>query len=179
MATKPAASATTLPRPPRRIDIPPRKSENRKRALDDDVPPERIVHLLQTVKFEGSPKHKRFPHRFGLEPYRGVRGDETLCDAHAKFEPSDWPSIMPMLRRGLRAGLVGTNIWAVADNGWIYEGAVTNAVQSEYHGYPVRPSEAIASEIYRRFKLWADTHGTQLDKQAAANCAARYRLRNA
>jgi hypothetical protein len=167
-----------LQEPPRRIDIPPRNSGNRKRALDDHVPAERIAHLLQTVTYEGSSKHKRFPHRFKLPPFRGERGDATLCDAHAHFEPEDWPSIMPMIQRGLRAGLVGTNIWGVADNGWIFEGAVTNVTKSEYHGYPVRPSEPIAGEVYRRFRRWVDAQGSQRDKQAAANCAARYRFRD-
>jgi hypothetical protein len=82
-----------------------------------------------------------------------------------------------MIDRGLRAGLIGTNLWAVADDGWIFEGRITNADQVEYHGYPVRPSEAIAEPVYRRFKSWADLRGGPGDKQAAENCAALYKFR--
>ena len=53
----------------------------------------------------------------------------------------------------------------------------TNPAQADYHGYPVRPSEAIAAKIYARFREWADAHGTPADKQAAANCAAMYGFR--
>jgi hypothetical protein len=82
-----------------------------------------------------------------------------------------------MIDRGLRAGLIGTNLWTVADDGWIFEGRITNAVQVEYHGYPVRPGEAIAELVYRRFRSWADIAGDPADKQAAENCAALYRFR--
>lgn len=82
-----------------------------------------------------------------------------------------------MIERGLRAGLIGTNLWTVADDGWIFEGRVTNAVQAQYHGYPVRPAEAIAEPVYQRFKAWADAEGDAADKQAAENCAALYRFR--
>ena len=44
-----------------------------------------------------------------------------------------------MIRRGLQAGLIGKGcriIWAVADNGWIFEGRRTNVATNEYHGYP-------------------------------------------
>ena len=39
-----------------------------------------IERLLDTVHYEGSSKHKRHPHLFGLEPFNGERDDATLCD---------------------------------------------------------------------------------------------------
>ncbi len=127
--------------------------------------------------YKGSPKHKRNPRNFGLEPFQGDRGDATLCDVHANFQPADMPTIPALIKRGLRAGLLGTNLWTVGDDGWIFQGSLTNAVQSEYHGYPVRPSEAIAEPVYRRFRAWADAEGDDGDKLAACNCAALYRFR--
>jgi len=82
-----------------------------------------------------------------------------------------------MIDRGLRAKLIGTNLWAIADNGWIFEGRITNVTQVEYHGYPVRPNEPIAEPIYRRFNSWAEVEGDSADKQAAKNCAALYGFR--
>lgn len=168
---------STLRKPPRRTDIPPRNTDNNKRRLDAEVLPDRIALLRATVTYRGSPKHKRTPAAFGLPAFRGDRGDATLCDEHANFGPSDMASIQAMIDRGLRAGLIGTNLWAVADDGWIFEARVTNSVQAEYHGYPVRPAEPIAELIYRRFRAWADAQGNAADKLAADNCAALYRFR--
>ena len=82
-----------------------------------------------------------------------------------------------MIERGLRASLIGTNLWAVGDNGWIFEGRRTILGQAEYHGYPVLPSEPIAEPVYRRYRAWAAAHGTAADKQAAENCANLYRFK--
>jgi hypothetical protein len=88
-------------------------------------------------------------------------------------------AIPTMINRGLEAGLVGAKgiIWSVADNGWIFEARLTNIEQAEYHGYPVRPSEAIAERVYRRFVAWSQRNGSEIDRMAAANCKARYRFR--
>lgn len=166
-----------MKKPSKRPELPPRNADNNKRRLDPALPlPGRIAELLATVRYQGSPKHKRNAAAFGLEQFRGERGDATLCDEHANFQPKNMTAIPAMIERGLRAGLIGTNLWAISDDGWIFEGRVTNAVQAEYHGYPVRPAEAIAELVYRRFRAWADAHGTATDKQAADNCAALYRF---
>ncbi len=114
---------------------------------------------------------------FGLEPFRGDRGDATLCDYHADFKPADMADIPRLIERGLRARLIGTNLWTVGDSGWIFECCVTNAVKAEYHGYPVRPTEAIGEAVYRRFRAWAEAEGNEVDRRAADNCAALYRFR--
>lgn len=81
-----------------------------------------------------------------------------------------------MLKRGLQAGLVGENdiIWAVADDGWIYEARITNVIQNEYHGYPVRSTEPIAEMVCERFMDWAQNNGNQTALQAANNCKKLY-----
>ena len=166
-----------MKKPPKRSDIPPRNSDNNKRRLAPEVSPDRIAKLRGTVNYKGSAKHKRNPTIFGLEPFRGDRGDATLCDEHANFHPANMAAISTMIDRGLRAGLIGTNLWAIASDGWIFEGRLTNAAQSEYHGYPGRPAEAIAEPVYRRFKAWVEVDGDDADKRAAENCANLYRLR--
>ena len=84
--------------------------------------------MSNSVTYKGSPKHKKHPRRYGLSPFNGRRGDATLCDGCAGFLPSQMSSISAMIRRGLQAGLIGDGhriIWAVADNGWIFEGRQT------------------------------------------------------
>lgn len=84
-----------------------------------------------------------------------------------------------MIQRALQAGLVGENgiVWAVADNGWIYEARITNVGQSEYHGYPVRSTEPIAEMVYNRFRDWVEVHGNQMARQAVQQCRTRYGFR--
>lgn len=164
-------------RRPQPTDLPPRRSDNDKRRLLEDPPPALLTCLAAAVNYAGSSKHKRHPHLYGLPPFRGNRGDATLCDRHAGFQPEDMPTISRMLRRGIKSGLVGEEgriVWAVADDGWIFEFRQTNATQSEYHGYPLRPTEAIAAVIFRRFALWAQEQGARTDQSAVASCRRRY-----
>ena len=141
-------------RPAKRPNLPARRSNNDKRRLLADPDPDYIAQLRQDITYQGSSKHKQNPHLYGLTPFQGNRGDATLCDRDANFGPTHLRSIPRMIRRGLQAGLVGENgiIWAVADNGWIYEARITNVGQTEYHGYPVRSTEPIAEIVYKRFK---------------------------
>jgi hypothetical protein len=69
---------------------------------------------------------------------------------------------------------MGNEIWTVSDAGWIYECRVTNPIQAEYHGYPVRGSEAIGELVYRRFASWAHSHGGIREQGVAAQCKALY-----
>ena len=165
-----------MKKPAKRPATPPRRSNNDKRRLIPDPDPGRIEALQKSVKYRGYSKHKLKPQSYGLEPFRGRRGDATLCDRDANFRPEDLGSINDMIKRGLRAGLVGRNdlIWAIADNGWIYEARLTNVGQTEYHGYPVRASEPIADAVYRRFAEWAHTSGDHGARLAAENCKRRY-----
>jgi hypothetical protein len=174
-----------LKRPAHRPDLPPRDSDNEKRRLEPDPDPVRLQSLLQKAKYRGIARHKSAPRDFGiLDDSGGSRSDATLCDRDAGFSPSDVATIPDLIRRGITAGLVGHNwrpgiptiIWPVADNGWIFEGRITNRETAEYHGYPVRPSEAIASLVFKRFAKWAETNGTAADKRAAANCQVIYGL---
>lgn len=163
----------------RRPSMPARHSDNYKRRLLTAPSQEHLQGLQQKIRYVGSPKHKELPHLFGLEPFRGVRGDTTLCDRDAGFDSAAMQAIPAIINRGLAAGLVGTNdmIWGVADDGWIFEARPTNRSQAEYHGYPVRPSEAIARPVYERFARWAQQYGSCTDRQAAANCRQLYEFR--
>lgn len=139
-----------------------RSSENVKRRLCEPVPnAEELEILAGRARFECSAKHKKEPRAFGLEPAPSD-ADDTYCDAHAGFVPSDVVRIPALLRRGISAGLVGSNlkhgdptlIWSVDDNGWIYEGRITTPTQAVYHGYPLLPSDAFARKVIARYEKW-------------------------
>jgi hypothetical protein len=158
--------------------LPPRRSDNEKRKLYVNITALDVQVRYGTVSYKGSSKHKQNPHLFGLEPFRGRRGDRTLCDKHAGFSPEDMVRVPLLLQRALCARLVGSHMWTVDDNGWIYELAVTNPTSNEHHGYPLRPSEAIAETVFRHFQSWALENGSENDKAAASACRERYGFRS-
>lgn len=166
-----------MKKPKPRIDIPPRSNSNQKRKLHDIKPAAELAALFDGLAYEGSSKHKQNPHLFGLEPFCGDRGDRTLCDAHAKFGLSDRSRIPTLLDRARNASLVGNFVWTIDDNGWIYELAVTNREQKQYHGYPLRPNEAIAEKVFIRFRDWAALSGSEQDQAAARACERFYGFR--
>lgn len=171
-----------LRKPTSRPTLPARRSDNDKRRLHPSPDRLALAQLASRAVYNGISKHKAEPIKFGLPIYTGRRGDESLCDQHAGFEPGDWRTIPELLARGIAAGLIGrvegqgvpTMLWTISDQGWIFEARVTNAGLADYHGYPVRPSESIAEQVYRRFKDWALTRGGDADRLAVVNCRALY-----
>lgn len=169
-----------MKRPPARQAFGSRKSDNDKRRLATMLSHEFVSRLLTRVRYEPSAKHKRHPHLYGLDPFRGERGDASLCDEHADFRPDQMATIPDLIRRGIQAGLIGDTrriIWTVADDGWIYEARETNRDRHEFHGYPVRVNEAIAAPVCLRFLAWAEALGSHLDRSAAQECRERYGVR--
>lgn len=161
----------------KRAGLPLRHSDNLKRKLHPAPDAALIKQLAETARYVGYAKHKAAPEDFGLAPYDKPHGDATLCDKHAGFRSSQMASIPHLLRRGIRAGLIGESlriIWTVGNDGWIFEGRITNVEQDEYHGYPVRPAEPIAEEVYRRYQQWAMRDGAAEDRAAADRCQALY-----
>lgn len=163
-------------RPPARRDE--RRPDNVKRKLLA-APEDGLLELLKgSAWYRGSERHKRDPLAFGLSISPGAKkGDATLCDEHAGFTPSRSRTIPRLIQRGLSAGLVGrqNQIWTVGDDGWIFEGRLTNAGTHEYHGYPVLDWESIARPVYDRYSEWASNHGNKRDRLAAEQCRIRYR----
>lgn len=162
-------------KPDKRSEIPPRDSDNDNRRLLNEIDQGVLLNLKNTINYAGHPKRKRNPHVFGLPRYNGKRGDETLCDKHAGFTKAQMAGIPLLLQRGLAAELVGERIiWSIADDGWMFEARLTNRDTNEFHGYPVRPSEAIAELVFERFERWARRNGGAQEKLAALRCAERY-----
>ncbi len=160
-----------MKKPQPRREVPPRSNENTKRRLYDIMESSQLAALFDGMKYEGSPKHKRHPHLFGLTPFRGERDDRTLCDTHAGFGPDDRARIMRLLGRAQSASLVGNFIWTIDDNGWIYELTVTNISQNQHHGYPLRPGEAITQQVFSRFEAWASPSYSPHSRDSLAGTA--------
>jgi len=172
-----------MKRPKRRTPLP-RQSVNEKRQLREPVPDFAVLtSLAGRATFQGSSKHKYRPGTFGMQPYSGKPVDCTYCDAHASFLPLDTLAVSRWLQRGIEAGLIGANdsqgdpsmIWAVSDNGWIYEGRITIPGRAIYHGYPVLPNEAIAKIVLERYVNWGQDQDNPQVEASIQACRARYR----
>ncbi len=168
-------------KPRRRIAVD-RHSDNDKRRLREPSPDDEFRRSLAArVRFEGWGKHKLRPRAFGLEPAPSGE-DDTYCDGHANFSPSDLERIPSLLQRGIGAGLIGHNdsqgdptlIWTVDDNGWIYEGRITIPSQALYHGYPVLPSDAFGKIVIARYTHWVYAEGDNTLVYALQNALERY-----
>ena len=138
-----------------------RSALNDPRRLSRVMPTaEARARLAANVHYVPYAKHKKHPDAYSLKAYEGEDEDATYCDDHAGFRPADMDRVSMLLQRGVHAGLFGQSlkaegdpgmIWTVDDNGWIYEGELTNPGYGGYHGYPVLPNEAIAKRVLARY----------------------------
>lgn len=169
-------------RPPRRT--PPTPRNPRGRRLRQPAPDDAYLQALANrATFAPWEKHKADPRRFGLPLYTGSRDEETTyCDADAGFEPNDIVRVPIWLHTGILAGLVGKNdlngdptlLWALSEDGWIFEGRITLPGNAIYHGYPVLPNEAIAISVLDRYSLWGQQRNDEHAQAISNHCRRRY-----
>jgi hypothetical protein len=137
---------------------------------------------LGRIRFEGSGKHKLEPRAFDLAPAPSD-GDDTYCDGHADFTPQEVSRIPDLIQRGIRANLLDARsshddpllIWTIDDNGWIYEGKLTNPGQGIYHGYPVLPTDPLAKTLIRRYGDWVNAQNEPALSASFEAALERYR----
>lgn len=158
-----------------------RSSLNDKRRLSK-FPPSLAERqdLAARSSFDPYEKHKKDPRAYGLPLYKGDHEDPSYCDEHAGFMPADMDRALPLLKRGIEAGLFGDTLkkddpgllWTVDDNGWIYEARITNPGHALYHAYPVLPNETIARKVLIRYADHVNANPHLLGSLQAAR--ARY-----
>ncbi len=145
-------------KPPSRIVVQ-RSRNNAKRRLIAAVPAHASrVALSGRVTYGGYAKHKFHPTAYKLTAYAGQDVERTYCDEHAGFGKDDFVRIPTLLARGMMLGLWSEQndgeapglLWTIDDSGWIYELRITNAGQTQYHGYPVLPGDAFARHVLAR-----------------------------
>ena len=115
--------------------------------------------LLRTVRYAGSPYHKRNPGDFGLTPPSAPRQNATLCD---DVGVSRRATALGLLQGGIRQGLISqqtrndypVRIWSVrSSDGMVFEARLENEEQGEYHGYPLQvasPEREVVLDYLRR-----------------------------
>lgn len=116
------------------------------------------LELSGRVTYGAYSKHKFNPTAYKLTPYAGQDIERTYCDEHADFGKDDSNRIPGLLMRGVMLGLWSDQndgdapslLWTVDESGWIFELRITNAGQTQYHGYPVLPGDAFARHVLAR-----------------------------
>ncbi len=166
-----------MTKPPSRKPPPRRDDSRRKRWLAPEPSHDETANRFRDFKYGCYGKHKANPYLYGVDPYHGQDSDRTLCDDHAGFGKHDLARIPTLVKRSAAARLIGNLIWTVDDTGWIYELEVTNHIQNEWHGYPLRTTDPFARQVWQRFSRWAGESGSLNDQKAAQSSALLYGLR--
>lgn len=165
-----------------------RSRDNPKRKLMAMLPDTAArVELSSRVRYGAYSKHKFNPTAYRLTPYAGQDVERTYCDAHAHFGKDDFGRIRTLLARGVMLGLwseqsngeVPFLLWTLDESGWIYELRITNAGQTQYHGYPILPGDAFARLVLLRARVVANMEGAYAVDQdpgvrAAIEAAERF-----
>ena len=144
-----------MKRPQKRSKPKPRTSL----AEMDSVRRDEIERLEKGARYRPSPYHKLHPHHpsGGQSTYPSPRRDKTVCDGptmDASLSPSE------LLSSGFRRGMVSEqkrqgwpqNVWAVDDEGAVYEAQLSNSETGEYHGYPMKVGDGFTIFIAREWE---------------------------
>lgn len=94
------------------------------------------------AQYGGNPEHKMNPGDYGLTPPASPRPGKTLCDSERDLLRAE---ALTLLRSGLQRGVVSAqmrngwpqNVWAVSENGEVFESQLENQATGTYHGYPM------------------------------------------
>lgn len=113
--------------------------------------------LARTARYCGSPYHKSRPADYGMEELPKPRPDKTRCDEERDFLQAE---AIRLLTDGFKKGLVSRRtegnwpqyVWAVDDEGVVYEARLTNREQGEYHGYPMRADDKFSEVVSREWR---------------------------
>lgn len=135
--------------------MPPRRRQrNPKRRLHAGLDRARAGELAGTLRYRGSPLHKRSPGDFGLTPPSAPRPGKSLCDGAGVL---DVARASGLLRDGVLQGLVSPDanegcpkyVWAIAD-GCVLEARCDDANRATYHGYPLEPNDPMTEIVLAR-----------------------------
>ena len=127
-----------------------KRNQNRVLAPVGTYSEQEVLNMIESVKYNGNPAHKKHRGNFGLTPPAIHRPGKGLCDKSGIFRQED---ALALVKRGLELGTVSTpgkggwpkRIWAVAENGVLLE-ALPDSIGS-YHGYPLTALDPMLIEL--------------------------------
>ena len=116
-----------------------------------------LTRMETMATYRPSPYHKSGLSAAGLQTAPAPRPDKTICDGPTS---GSGRNAAELLKSGFRRGMVGEqrrgdwpqNVWAVDEEGVVYEGQLGNLETGEYHGYPMKQDDSFASFIRDEWK---------------------------
>lgn len=113
----------------------------------------------QRVRYRGNPMHKRYPENYGLTPPAAPRAGKTLCDERRRISKEEAER---MLLTGIQKRLCSPSmlngfprrIWAVGEDGFVFEARLDDPERGTYHGYPLASGQRCAIEHLQ--KVWGE-----------------------
>ena len=124
-------------------------------AVDRDE----LQRMETTAVYRPSPHHKAHSLSGARRAVPAPRPDKTICDGPSA---GTHRNAIELLMAGFRRGMVSRqirrgwprNVWAVDEDGVVYEAQLSNEETGEYHGYPMKRDDGftafIAAEWERR-----------------------------
>lgn len=108
------------------------------------------ARLCRNCGYEGDPEHKRRPGDFGLSPPTATNFDKNLCD-DTSVDLASLEEAQDLFRHGIEMGLVSqktkhdgypARIWAIRDDGAVFEARYGGSREGRYHGFPLFHGDA-------------------------------------
>ncbi len=118
----------------------------------------RVVERAAEATYGGNPEHKLHPGgNYNLTPPCSPRPGKTLCDADREFSKTE---ALTLLRSGLKRGMFSErmrgpwpqNVWAVSDDGHLFEAQLENKDMGTYHGYPMPKDDDFREIVVEEWK---------------------------
>jgi len=135
-----------------------RKSQNPKRRLarSETLNETSLDELAQCVRYVASGHHKRFPANYGLE-WTSPRPAKSLCDDIRTIQLEEARSL---LEEGVKKGTISDPVfdslpkyvWAVDQNGQVYEAKTDIRNPGAYHGYRLEEADPFRHCIIARWQ---------------------------
>ena len=113
-----------------------------------------LQRMAERAGYSPSPYHKAHPSRtVGAAP----RPDKTVCGSLALPDCQD---AADLLKAGILRGMISTqlrhgwpqNVWAVDDEGIVYEAQLGNSELGEYHGYPMKADDHFTRVVRKEWE---------------------------
>jgi hypothetical protein len=103
--------------------------------------------LLAKARYGGSANHKLHPGDYGFTPPQNPRPSKSPCDELRSVLAEE---ARHLFRRGVELGMVSSfandgvpkYVWAVDEDGEVYEAKIKSGQEAEYHGYRLSDDDA-------------------------------------
>lgn len=123
------------------------------------IPPEELSRIAALARYGGSAPHKLRVSDYGFHPPVNPRPNKSVCD---DLRPVHLAEASALLTEAIRRGMVSRfangslpkYVWAVSDDGKVFEAKTKPGQETVYHGYRLGDDERdMTTEVQREWNL--------------------------